>query len=595
MKKNKEISVLNRLKPFMGDKKILFPFSLLFAVISSVVGILPFIYIRRVIVEVLKGGNAMDYDIIYSSALYAVLFAALAIFIYFAALFLSHLAAFRVEVGFQKVAMDKIFKMPLGFFDMHSSGKIRKIVNDGAAVTHSFLAHNLPDLASAVVTPIIILILMFYIDWRLATACMIPLIFGFIIIGTLSSVGKTFQQKYFDSLEEMSSESVEYVRAIPVVKTFGQSIMSFERFYNSIITYRDMVVKYTLSWHKPYSFYLAIIQGATFFLIPFAILLIGRGAEINKVLADFIFYLIISPTVIISMMRIMYLNQNKMIAKQAIDRLDGLLMTEEMDYKENKIEFENYDIEFKDVVFEYENAGRNAVDGVSFEVKTGETVALVGMSGSGKTTIARLAARFWDVKSGKVEIGGVNVKEIPKSQLMDTISFVFQNTKLFKMSIKDNIVFGKTDYTDDDLSKAVELSQSREIIDQLEDGISTIIGSKGTYLSGGEQQRIALARAVLKDAPIVLLDEATAFADPENEYLIQNALKELCKGKTTIMIAHRLTSVVDADKILVMEDGKIIESGSHEELISKDGHYKNMWDNYQKSVDWKIKKGAEND
>ncbi|MDO5714301.1 MAG: ABC transporter ATP-binding protein [Tissierellia bacterium] len=590
-KKKKEPSVLQRLKPFMGKKQILFPLSLILAGVSSVVGVLPFIYIRKVIVEILESGKDIDVKVVSNAALYALLFAVFAILIYFIALLLSHLAAFRVEIGFQKVAMERILKMPLGFYDYHSSGKIRKIVNDGATITHSFLAHNLPDLASAIITPIIILVLMYYIDWRLASACMIPLLFGFIIVGALGSIGKQFQQMYFDSLEEMSAESVEYVRAIPVVKTFGQSIHSFERFYKSIITYRDMVLKYTLSWHKPYCFYLALIQGAAFFLIPFAILLLGRGWEMNKVLADFIFYLIISPTIIIAMMRIMYLNQNKMIAKQAIDRLDQLLSTKEMVYKDKEINLKSYDITFQDVEFEYEGAGRNAIDGISFQVKDGESVALVGMSGSGKTTIARLIPRFWDVKSGKITIGGVNVKDIPREELMNLISFVFQNTRLFKMTLRDNIVFGKKDYTKEELDQAIRLSQSQDIIDALPNGLDTIIGSQGTYLSGGEQQRIALARGILKDAPIVLLDEATAFADPENESLIQNALKELSKGKTSIMIAHRLTSVVDADRIFVIDQGKIIQSGTHEELIHIEGQYKKMWEDYQKSVHWKIKKG----
>ncbi|MDO5725762.1 MAG: ABC transporter ATP-binding protein [Tissierellia bacterium] len=592
MKKEKQESVLNRLKVFMGDKKYLFPISLTLSGLSAITGILPFIYIRQVIVEILDKGLSSNYQSILNSALFALLFAALTVLIYFLALVLSHIAAFRVEVGFQKVAMEKIMQMPLGFFDMHSTGKIRKVVNDGASVTHSFLAHNLPDLANAMITPIIILILMFYIDWRLAAACMIPLIVGFTIVGVLSSVGSKFQQLYFDSLEEMSSESVEYVRAIPVVKTFGQSIKSFERFYNSIINYRDMVLKYTLSWHKPYSFYLAIAQATAFFLIPFAILLIGRGANINQVLADFIFYLIIAPTITIALMRIMYLNQNKMIAKQAIDRLDALFDMKNLEYKKENVHIKNYDIEFKNVVFEYEGAGRNAVDNISFKVNSGESVALVGMSGGGKTTIARLCARFWDVKSGEIKIGGINVKDIPKKQLMDVVSFVFQNTKLFKMSIRDNIVFGKENYSEEDLLKAVKLSQSEDIISQLPDGLDTVIGTKGTYLSGGEQQRIALARAILKDAPIVLLDEATAFADPENEYLIQKALKELAAGKTSIMIAHRLTSVVDTDRILVISDGKIVEEGTHEELLNKGGQYKMMWDDYQKSIDWKINKGG---
>lgn len=386
----------------------------------------------------------------------------------------------------------------------------------------------------------------------------------------------------------MSSESVEYVRGIPVVKTFGQSIFSFKRFYNSIIRYKEMVHAYTLLWRKPMSFYTIIMQSAAFFLIPMAILLIGNGENLALVLSNFIFYLLISPIFTTLLMKSMYFQQNRRIAEQAIERMDNLLNYPAMSSSKKPKHINKHTLEFKNVAFSYEGADKRAVDGISFKLNEGETIALVGASGGGKTTIARLAARFWDADEGEVLVGGINVKDIPKNELMDNISFVFQNTRLFKGSLRENIVFGKEDVTEKEINSAIDSSQSKEIIEGLRDGLDTVIGSKGTYLSGGEQQRIALARAIVKNAPIVLLDEATAFSDPENEHLIQKALKELSHGKTTLMIAHRLTSVQNVDRILVIENGKIAEEGTHEALMGKGGLYKTMWDEYQQSVAWKI-------
>jgi ATP-binding cassette subfamily B protein len=445
-------------------------------------------------------------------------------------------------------------------------------------------------MAGSVVSPIILIVLIFTIDWRMGAASLVPIVLGFITMRfMMSAEGKKFQKMYYDSLEEMSSESVEYIRGIPVVKTFGQSIFSFKRFYDSIIKYKEMVYTYTVLWQKPMSFYSTIMQSAAFFLIPMAIFLIGRGDNLALVIADFVFYTLISPIFTMLLMKSIYFQQNTLIAEQAIDRLDDLLGYPVMSNIERGKSIKNHSLEFKNVVFSYAGSDKPAIEKISFKLKEGETIALVGASGGGKTTIARLAARFWDVDEGEVLVGGVNVKEIPKKELMNSISLVFQNTKLFKDSLKENIIFGKENVTEEELDKAIDFSQSREIIENLSTGLDTMIGSKGTYLSGGEQQRIAIARAIVKNAPIVLLDEATAFADPENEHLIQKALKELSRGKTTLMIAHRLTTVQNVDRILVIQEGKIAEEGSHKELLKQGGIYKAMWEEYQRSIDWKIK------
>jgi ATP-binding cassette subfamily B protein IrtA len=591
MQKKKKIFILKRFTPYMGKKKILLPLSLLLSAISEILNILPYVLVWYIARNILSTPQAIDVSNVSQYAWLAFASAVGGVLVYFCALLSSHLAAFHVEAGMQKIGMEKILSMPLGFFDQHSSGKIRKIVNDGAGTTHTFLAHQLPDMAGTVVSPIILLVLVFVVDWRMGLASLVPIVLGFITMWfMMNSEGKGFQEKYFDSLEEMSAESVEYIRGIPVVKTFGQSIFSFKRFYNSIIKYKEMVYAYTCLWRKPMSFYTVIMQSSAFFLIPMAIFLIGRGENLPLVLSDFIFYILISPIFTMLFMKSMYFQQNTLIAEQAIDRLDNLLDYPEMPNigKSKTKANDNHSLEFKNVTFAYEDANKNALDKISFKLNEGETVALVGASGGGKTTIARLAARFWDVDEGEILIGGQNVKDIPKKELMDKISFAFQNTKLFKGSLRENIIFGKENAGEDEINKAIDYSQSREIINNLPHGLDTIIGSEGTYLSGGEQQRIALARAIVKDAPIVLLDEATAFADPENEHLIQKALKELSHGKTTLMVAHRLTSVQDVDRILVIEDGKIAEEGTHEELLDKGGIYKTMWDEYQKSIAWKI-------
>ncbi|PIE45443.1 MAG: ABC transporter ATP-binding protein [Gammaproteobacteria bacterium] len=591
MKTERNSSIIKRLLPYMGQKRYLFFLSLILSAVSSILALLPFVFIW-LMVKTLLAGTATLSNGFTGVAWYAWLTlgsAFLAMLLYFCALMASHLAAFHVEVNMRRTAMHKIIRMPLGFFDKNQSGKVRKIIDDNVSQTHGFLAHQLPDLSSTVLAPLILFLLIIVIDWRMGLVTLIPIALG---IGSMSFMmtkkGEQFRQWYLDALEEMSSEAVEYVRGIPVVKTFGQSVYAFKRFVGSITRYKELVIGFTLMWSKPMSFYTVIMQSTAFFLVPFAIFLLTGGERITVVLSDFIFYLLIAPNFTLLFMRSMYFQHQAEMARQVMDRFDHLLDYPEMAFVPTGKKPQSYELTFKDVVFAYQGADNNAIDGISFTVKQGATVALVGTSGSGKTTIARLAARFWDVQSGTIFIGGQDIRQLSQKDLVDSIAFVLQNTRLFKLSLRDNIIYGKSDADEADIERAIDLSQSRDIIDALPDGLETIIGQAGTYLSGGEQQRIALARALLKDAPIVLLDEATAFADPENEHLIQQALQVLSQNKTTLMIAHRLTTVQHADHILLIDQGKIAEQGTHQELLAQNGLYTQMWNEYQQSVGWKI-------
>ncbi len=591
-KKEKKVSAFKLLKPYLGNKKAFIPIAMIFSVLAAIVNVFPFYYIWRIVREIFSGGTGMSTEKITSYAWMVFIYAIAGILLYFIALMMSHLAAFEVEINLKKKGFERVMNMPLGFHNTESSGKIRKIINDGTVQTHSFLAHQLPDFAGTIVTPILVLAMFFVFDWRLGLAALVPLALSFATMSFMTSMeGNAMQDLYMKSLDEMSNEAVEYVRAIPVVKTFGQSVKSFTRFYNSITNYKEMIMKYTILWTNPYSVYLALVESTAFFLIPVAIFIINSDGDIGRVISNFILYILIAPLLSMVLMRSMYFTQQHLVAKIAVERFNELFEYNKMEYPESGCKFEGQDIEFKDVSFSYDGEN-NVLKGINLKVKKGETLALVGPSGSGKTTMARLVARFWDVNNGEILIGGNNIKDYSKEELMSNISFVFQNNQLFKTTLRENISFGKDDISEAEIESALIKSRAKEIIDYLEDGLDTVIGKKGTYLSGGEQQRIALARAFVKDAPIVLLDEATAFADPENEHLIQAALKELSEGKTTIMIAHRMTTVKGADKIAVVDNGQVVELGNHESLMAEDGLYKKMWDEYQRASHWNIKKGA---
>ena len=580
----------------MGKRKVLLPAAMLLSALSALAGMLPYILIWLIVRELLEHGEITSSGNVVTYAWWAAGMAVASIVLYFAALMSSHLAAFRVESNLRKEAMRQIVRMPLGFFDINTSGRIRKIIDDNAGVTHSFLAHQLPDLAATFLVPLVAAILIFVFDWILGLACIVPVIIAMLVMGfMMNAEGRQFMKSYMTSLEEMNTEAVEYVRGIPVVKVFQQTIYSFKNFHRCIMNYNKMVFGYTRMWEKPMSLYTVIINGFVFFLAPLAILLIGYSGNYASVLLNFFLFVLITPVFSQSIMKSMYLNQALGQASEAIGRLENLVAYEHLTVVEHPQPVKEFSIQFEKVSFSYPGANQKAVDDVSFTIPQGNTVAFVGASGGGKTTIARLVPRFWEATEGKVLIGGINVREIAPEELMKHISFVFQNTKLFKTSLLENIKYGNPNATMEEVERAVDMAQCREIINKLPLGLNTKIGTEGTYLSGGEQQRIVLARAILKNAPIIVLDEATAFADPENEHLIQQALKELTKGKTVLMIAHRLSSITDADNILVIDKGKIAEQGTHANLLGKQGIYYHMWNEYQQSVRWTIGKEVSND
>ncbi len=585
------MSTLRKLQAYMEGRKVLLPLALLVSAISAITAMVPYILIWFIIRELFTYGTHISDVPITFYAWWAVGAAVASVLFYFAALSFSHLAAFRVETNMRRYAIVKIINMPLGFFSSTTTGRMRKIIDDNASVTHGFLAHQMPDLAATILMPVTVLILMFVFDWRLGAACLIPISFSFFIMSLMMNKrGKLFLESYMTSLENMNTEAVEYVRGIPVVKVFQQTVFSFKNFHKSIVAYKDMVFEYTRMWEKPMSAYTVIVNSFVFFLVPLTIMLINHTGNTAQTILNLFLYVLLTPLLSQSIMRSMYLNQALGQARDAIERIEHLTDFPALPVLDNPKTIRSHSIRFDSVSFCYPGVRNKAIDTVSFKIPEGKTTALVGASGSGKTTIARLVPRFWDVDEGSVLIGEVNVKHLAPSELMSHISFVFQNTHLFKTSLLENLRFGNPLATLEEIERAVEQAQCREIIDRLPHGLNTKIGTEGTYLSGGEQQRIILARAILKNAPIVILDEATAFTDPENEYLIQQAFKKLTRGKTVLMIAHRLTSVTSADNILVMGAGRIVEQGTHNELMQTKGLYEKMFREYQQSVNWKIGK-----
>nr|WP_314782294.1 ABC transporter ATP-binding protein [uncultured Treponema sp.] len=582
--KNKKKSILKRLMPYAGKKSVLLYIAMIMSAVSGIMVLMPMVFIHR-IVNTLILNETVDFSYVRENSIYAAAFAGLGLCIYLIGLVLSHIFAFEVEDTIIKTSVKKLIHKPLGYFDDKESGRIRNVIVSGASETHSFLAHQLPDMAMTIISPIVLLVFFFMFNWKLGLASMIPMIIGMILMSAMmTSETKKMKDEYYAELSELSSQTVEYVRGIPVVKTFAQSVESFNKLYSLIIKIKDGVLKLTMSYTNKMSWFETVSTSTAFFLVPVALLLIKCNGNLSNVVADSVIYFLIGPTFAVFIMRSATITQFSYFAELALNKIENILEFDDFMYGDKTSS--DVGIEFKNVSFSY--GGGNVLDSISFKVNKGERVALVGSSGSGKTTVARLTARFYDTKSGEIFIGGINIKDFEKEALMKKIAFVFQNSKLFKMSLRENLLIGKPNATDEEIESALINSGSKEIIERLENGLDTVYGTKGTYFSGGEAQRLSIARAFLKDADIIILDEATAFADPENEHLIQESFKKLSKNKTTLMIAHRLSTVIDADKILVIDKGKIIEEGKHADLINMNGHYKKLWEEYQKSVNWKI-------
>lgn len=582
----KKKSSLSRLFEYAGNYKYLTILSWVLSAVSAWIALVPFYYIWRIIKEVLA--VVPDYSQAQNLKGYgwaAVGFALLSMIIYVGSLMCSHVAAFHVQAEMRSQMMHHIMTLPMGFMDSEGSGKIRKIINESSEATETYLAHQLPDQTGAYATPVGLLVLLLVFDWRLGLLSLIPVVAAFLIMGSMT--GEKMQQKmkeYQNALEEMSSEAVEYVRGIPVVKTFGQSVFSFKRFQTSIKNYEKWTISYTKDLRMPMVLYTTIINAVFSVLIATAFFFTASDAY----LLNLLFYIIITPIITVTLNKIMFASENQMIVSDALERIDGILDRQPLPETKDGRAMKDSSVTFENVSFRYENASKDALHQISLQIKDGEHMAFVGPSGGGKTTLASLAARFFDTTEGTVRIGGVDVRDIPSEKLMEKVSFVFQDSKLLKMSIYDNVRMGKKDATREEVLQALKDAQCEDIIAKMPNGIDTVIGSKGTYVSGGEAQRLSIARAMLKAAPILILDEATAFADPDNEAKVQAAFSRLSEGKTVIMIAHRLSSVVDADRICVLKDGEIREMGTHKDLVANGGIYAHMWEAYNQSVCWKV-------
>ena len=586
--KNKFIRLLN----YSGNYKYLSILGMILSALSAICLLIPFIYIWNVVNAILTvAPNFSQAQNIDTYAFNAFAFAIAGIVLNFFGLMGTHLSAFKNEKNMKDAAVNHLLKLPLGYFSNHTSGGLRKVIDFSTTKTETFLAHQLFDLTGAIVTPIAFLILLFSFDWLLGAICLIPIILCFIFMYPMfSSESQNIMVQYQTYLEKMNGEAVEYVRGIPVTKAFQQSVYSFKNFIDAIKNYAKFSANYSLSTQLPMTAFTVSINGFFALLIPAGILLAGSVVD-KKFLADFMFYVIFTPICAVMMNKIMTVSQDWMLASHALEGIEEILAEKPLVETDNPQKPKNHSIEFEGVYFDYEktDGDEHILNDVNLRISENETVALVGPSGGGKTTIASLIPRFWDVDEGSIKVGEVDIRDISTKDLMENISFVFQNTTLFKDSIYNNVAIGRKGASREDVKKALSLAQCDDIIDELPDGIDTVIGTEGTYLSGGQQQRIALARAILKDAPIIILDEATALADPENEYMIQKAISEITKDKTVIMIAHRLSTVKNVDKIYVVENGRIVEEGNHDNLVENQGLYSRMWDEFNQSIQWKVK------
>ena len=589
-KQGKAPSGFSRLMEYAGRFRTLTYLSLILSALSSVLALLPFVCIWRIIREVLE--TRPDFSratgIVHNGWM-AVLFAVLAWIVYVCALVCSHGSAFRTASNMKKTLMRHIARLPIGFADEMGSGKVRRTVTEVTGSTETLLAHNLPDMAGAITMPLCMAVMLFLYDWRYGIACLIPVVLSFAVM--MRMAGPAMQEdmrQYQNALERMSNEAVEYVRGVPVVKTFGQTVFSFHRFKASIDDYCEFCMHYTRMMRKSMVGYIVLINSAFVFILGLTLFLIRGDHYQMDILLNFLFYVIFTPAIATTMSKVMFMSENNMKINDAVARMDTILSIQPLAEPEHGQEPEGAAVELKDVTYRYTPDASPAVSHLTLKAERNGIVAIVGPSGSGKTTVAGLISRFFDPQGGQVLIGGTDVRQIAKETLMKHVAYVFQDSRLLKRSIADNLRIAKPDATEAEMLEALKKAQCMDIIERLPEGLNTVLGSRGTYLSGGEQQRIAIARAMLKNADVVILDEASAFADPECEAQVQQAFREMAKGRTVIMIAHRLSTVRNADCIYVLKDGSLEEQGKHDDLIQKNGLYAAMWADYQKAVSWKV-------
>lgn len=590
MKKKSDLSVL---MGYAGAHKAFTYLSWVLAGLSALIALVPFWYLWRIIKQVLEvSPDFARAENIGAWGWAAMGTSALAFIVYILALLCSHLAAFRVAANLRIAMTRHIAGLPLGFAESFGTGRLRKIINECSGATETYLAHMLPDTVTAYVTPAALLALMLAFDWRLGLLSLVPAVLAFVIMGAFMTGNalKKSMTEYQNALNDMSNEAVEYVRGIPVVKTFGQTVYSFRRFKGAIDRYGEWTTRYTNQLRLPMMFLTTAVNAVFAMLIAAAVWLSADGVT-NELLLNLMFYIIITPLITVTLTKIMFNSENKMVVSDAVARIDSVMSMKPLTYGSAAVSPADYSVELRGVSYSYDGR-KKALDEVSLKIGAGQTCAFVGPSGGGKTTLANIISRFFDADSGEVLIGGVNVRDFPKEQLMNTVSFVFQNSRLIKGTILENVRLAKPDAADSEVLRALEAAQCGDIIAKLPDGVNTLIGTGGIYLSGGEQQRISIARVILKDSPVVILDEATAFADPDNEVRVQRAFSELLKGRTVIMIAHRLSTVINADRIFVLADGRIAESGSGAELSERGGIFAKMWSDYKSSVEWKLEKEA---
>ena len=596
---------IKRLLSYAGKSRGLLPLSLILSGLSALVSFVPYImvfFVMRDVIAAAVAKEAVNATSLTRYGLWAVGSAAAGFVLYYAALMLSHATAFTIQENLSIRMAEALAELPIGWHITHVSGKVRKVFEKNVNQLETLIAHNLPDTAQNMVSPFAILALMLVFDWRLGLISLLPLVLAFVLQAVLMQISSNsgFMQKYENALEQMNNAGTEYVRGISVIKTFNQSVYYFKNFYTSIMNYKEFVYKYSLSWENGYSIFLALVKAGFLFLLPAALLIAGSATLDPRFFYSFVFYLAFAPVTYTMLMKVMYANSFNQRSNDALNRIEDILQAPLTKEPEKSVLPKKYDIEFKDVMFYYKtetaesaetdtgDKGRATVNGISLHIPEHSLTALVGPSGGGKTTLVNLLGRFWEIDSGEISIGGVDIRDIKTSDLLHTVGFVFQENKLFKESIFENIRYGKKDASREEVMEALRKAECMDIIEKLPAGIDTVYGTKGTYVSGGEAQRLAIARTLLQDAPIIVLDEATAFADAENEHKIKKTFDVLLKNKTVIMIAHRLSSVVNADKICVINEGKIEEEGTHTELLARKGLYASMWDNFQKGIEWKV-------